>query len=146
MFYTFFVAAVCMYGFATFYAVSDNYIFFLPFNIIFALAIGYGLTSGKYNFFQKFSWICPLIPAFYYTCFSIVSLTSKGKNFGDFKSYKGGLSYYMLPWMYDNKGILEFVIDKKTAPEPINWMTSSAEVFIQKLKEKGYTEEEIKKL
>lgn len=146
MFYIFFTAAMLMYGFATFYAVSDNYIFFLPFNIIFALAIGYGLTSKRYLFFRKLSWICILIPTFYYTCFSIVSFTEQGKNFNDFKSYKGGLKYYMLPWMNDNKGILEFVIDKKIAPEPINWMTNSAEIYIEILKQKGYSEEEIKKL
>jgi hypothetical protein len=146
MFYTFFLAAVCIYGFATFYAVSDNYIFFLPFNIIFALAIGYGLTSGKYLFFKKLSWICILIPVFYYLSFSIVSCTTKGKNLNDLKSYKGGLGYYMLPWMNHNKGILEFVIDKKIAPEPIDWMTNSANLYIEILKGQGYTEKEIRKL
>ncbi len=145
MFNVFFLASVFIYGFATFYAVSDNYIFFLPFNIIFALAIGYGLTSGKYVYFKKLSWICVLIPAFYYLSFSVAKLTPQGKDFDDFKSYKGGLRYYMLPWMNDNKGILEFVIDKKTAPEPINWMTYSADIYIKKLKEKGYKEEEIRK-
>ncbi len=146
MFYIFFLASTLMYGFATFYAVSDNYVFFMPFNIIFALAIGYGLSSGKYLFLKKLSWICVLIPVFYYTCFSIISSTEKGKTFNNFKSYKGGLKYYMLPWMNNNKGILEFVIDKKTAPEPVNWMTNSAEIYIEQLKAKGYTEDEIKKL
>ncbi|SEM19243.1 Protein of unknown function [Chryseobacterium taichungense] len=145
MFNVFLLASVLIYGFATFYAVTDNYIFFLPFNIIFALAIGYGLTSGKYLFFKKLSWICLFIPAFYYLFFSIALYTPQGKAFDNFKSYKGGLSYYMLPWMCNNKGILEFVIDKKTAPEPINWMTYSANIYIKKLKEKGYTEEEIRK-
>ena len=48
--------------------------------------------------------------------------------------------------MNNNKGILEFVIDKKTSPEPINWMIESAETYIQELKKKGYTESEIRKL
>ena len=72
--------------------------------------------------------------------------TEKGKEFDDFKAYKGGLNYYLLPWLNDNKGILEFVIDKKTATEAVNWMTASAEDYIKVLKEKGYTESEIRKL
>src|SRR5690606_13610865 len=47
LFYTVAVAAVVIYGFATFYAVSDNYVFFLPFNYIFALSIGLGVASLK---------------------------------------------------------------------------------------------------
>ncbi len=147
MFNIFFLASVLIYGFATFYAVSDNYIFFLPFNIIFALAIGYGLTSGKRLYFKKLSWICVLTPVLYYLAFSIsISFVPQAKKFDYFKSYKGGLSYYMLPWMNNNKGILEFVIDKKTSPEPINWMIESVETYIQELKKKGYTESEIRKL
>jgi len=147
MFNIFFLASVLIYGFATFYAVSDNYIFFLPFNIVFALAIGYGLTSGKHLYFKKLSWICVLTPVLYYLAFSIsISFVPQAKKFDDFKSYKGGLTYYMLPWMNNNKGILEFVIDKKTSPEPINWMIESAETYIQELKKKGYTEAEIRKL
>jgi hypothetical protein len=36
------------------------------------------------------------------------------------------MNYYLLPWMNDNVGILEFTVDHKIAPEPINWMTVSA--------------------
>jgi len=148
MFYVFFAGSLCVYGFSTFYAVSDNYVFFIPFNLIFALSIGYGisLSFSKYPFIKKLSWTCLLIPAFYFLSFKMVMSTSKGQEFHDFKSYKGGLNYYMLPWMNNNVGILEFIIDKKIAPEPMSWMIESGEEYIKELKSKGYTSEEIKKL
>ncbi|WP_426476137.1 protein O-mannosyl-transferase family [Chryseobacterium sp. CBSDS_008] len=146
MFFVFATGAVCVYGFSTFYAVSDNYVFFLPFNIIFALSIGYGLSSAKYAHLRKFSWVCLLIPAGYFLLFKAIFLTEKGKEFHTFKEYKGGLNYYTLPWMNNNAGILEFTIDKKKAPEPIEWMTISAVEYIKLLKSKGYTEEQIRKL
>ncbi|WP_126652472.1 protein O-mannosyl-transferase family [Chryseobacterium aureum] len=146
MFFVFTAGAVCVYGFATFYAVSDNYVFFLPFNIIFALAIGYGLSSVKYARLRKLSWVCLLIPVGYFLLYKTIFLTEKGKEFHAFKAYKGGLDYYVLPWMNNNVGILEFTIDKKQAPEPIEWMTISAVEYIKLLKSKGYTEEQIRKL
>ncbi|WP_454047563.1 protein O-mannosyl-transferase family [Chryseobacterium sp. Marseille-Q8038] len=146
MFFVFTVGAVCVYGFSTFYAVSDNYVFFLPFNIIFALSIGYGLSSTKYTSLRKFSWVCLLIPVGYLLVYKVILLTEKGKEFHTFKEYKGGLNYYALPWMNNNVGILEFTIDKKQAPEPIEWMTISAIEYIKLLKSKGYTEEQIRKL
>lgn len=146
MFFVFLAGSLCVYGFSTFYAVSDNYVFFLPFNIIFALSVGYGLSHSKYAVLKKVSWVCLLIPLGYLLIYKTVFLTEKGKTFHNFKKYKGGLDYYMLPWMNNNAGILEFTIDKKTAPEPINWMTLSAMEYIKLLKSKGYTEEEIKKL
>ncbi|RQO34124.1 hypothetical protein DBR39_21440 [Chryseobacterium sp. KBW03] len=146
MFFVFAVGAVCVYGFSTFYAVSDNYVFFLPFNIIFALSIGYGLSSAKYARLRKFSWVCLLIPVGYLLFYNVILLTDKGKEFHAFKEYKGGLDYYALPWMNNNVGILEFTIDKKQAPEPIEWMTISALEYIKVLKSKGYTEEQIRKL
>ncbi|AZA78156.1 DUF2723 domain-containing protein [Chryseobacterium sp. G0186] len=146
MFYVFFAAALLVYGFSTFYIVSDNYVFFLPFNIIFALSIGYGLSSTRYSSFKKVSWICLFIPLGYILCYNIALSTEKGKEVHAFKKYKGGMNYYLLPWMNNNEGILEFTIDKKTAPEPIHWMTFSALEYIKVLKSKGYTEEEIKKL
>lgn len=146
MFYVFFTGAVCVYGFATFYAVSDNYVFFLPFNLIFTLSIGYGLSSVRYAGFRKFSWTCLFIPLGYILLYNIILFTPKGRDFNDFKAYKGGLSYYLLPWMYNNAGIMEFTIDKKEAPEPIQWMTVSAEEYIKVLRSKGYTDEQIRKL
>ncbi|CAD0221642.1 protein O-mannosyl-transferase family [Chryseobacterium sp. JV274] len=146
MFFVFAAGAVCVYGFSTFYAVSDNYVFFLPFNIIFALSIGYGLSSAKYARLRRFSWVCLLIPAGYLLFYKVAFLTEKGKEFHTSKEYKGGLDYYVLPWMNNNVGILEFTIDKKQAPEPIEWMTISAVEYIKVLKSKGYTEEQIRKL
>lgn len=144
MFFIFLTGSVCVYGFSTFYAVSDNYVFFLPFNIIFALSIGYGLSYSKYNVLKKYSWVCLLIPLGYFTMYKTLLLTEKGKEFHAFKEYKGGLDYYMLPWMNGNIGIVEFTIDKKKAPEPVVWMTISAEEYIEVMKSKGYTLEEIK--
>lgn len=146
MFFVFFAGSLCVYGFSTFYAVSDNYVFFIPFNIIFALSIGYGLSSEKFIWFKKISWLCLLIPIGYYIPYQLALLTEKGKKIHALKKYKGGLDYYILPWMNGNVGILEFTIDKKEAPEPINWMTVSAEEYIELLKSRGYTPEKIRKL
>ncbi|KFF08630.1 protein O-mannosyl-transferase family [Chryseobacterium luteum] len=146
MFFVFLAGSLCVYGFSTFYAVSDNYVFFLPFNIIFALSVGYGLSHPKYAALKKMSWVCLLIPLGYFLSYKTVFQTETGKALHNFKKYKGGLDYYMLPWMNDNVGILEFTIDKKEAPEPIKWMTLSAVEYIKLMKSKGYTEEEIKKL
>ncbi|MBL1219332.1 DUF2723 domain-containing protein [Chryseobacterium sp. L7] len=146
MFYVFLAGSVCVYGFSTFYAVSDNYVFFLPFNNIFALSIGYALSLPKYTFLKKYSWACLLIPLGYVAVYKAALSTEKGKEVHAFKEYKGGLNYYMLPWMNDNAGILEFTIDKKTATEPVYWVITSANDYIKLKKSKGYTEEEIKKL
>lgn len=146
MFFVFFTASLCVYGFATFYAVTDNYVFFIPFNMIFALSIGYGLSQVQYPWVKKWSWICIFIPLFYVLSLQIVSSTEKGQDFGNYKKYKGGLEYYMYPWMNNNVGILEFTIDKKVAPDLIFWMTEEAEIYIELLKSKGFTEKEIRKL
>ncbi|WP_419869739.1 protein O-mannosyl-transferase family [Chryseobacterium sp. CT-SW4] len=146
MFFVFFTAALLVYGFSTFYAVTDNYVFFLPFNLMFALAIGYGLSSVRFQALKKYSWCCLLIPFFYFSCFHIALRIPQAQNFDNFKKYKGGLEYYMLPWMNNNIGILEFTIDRKKAPEPISWMTISAEEYIEILKSKGLTPNEIREL
>lgn len=145
MFFVFLTSSFFVYGFSTFYAVTDNYVFFLPFNIIFAIAIGYGLMQRQ-KIFPKISFAILLIPAFYVLSYFIAGQTDKGKEFGDFKSYKGGLAYYLLPWINDNAGIMEFIIDKKTAPEAVNWMTASAEEYAELLRSKGLTDKEIREL
>ena len=145
LFYVAFVAGFFIYGFSTFYAVSDNYVFFLPFNLLFIIAIALGLSNSKMeSLFKKWSPLCLLIPVFYLMSFQVISMTSFGKNIDDFKSYKGGLRYYALPWMNDNVGILEFTIEKRKALEPMGWMTLTAEEYIRLLKTRGYTEQEIK--
>lgn len=145
MFYVFLTGAVCVYGFSTFYAVSDNYVFFLPFNIIFALSIGYGLSAPKYAVVKKFSWVCLLIPLGYLAIYKVAFSTEKGRAFHASKQHKGGLNYFILPWMNNNPGILEFTIDDKTAPEPVEWMKTIAREYIELMKTKGYTEEELRK-
>ncbi|PQA92368.1 hypothetical protein B0A69_15080 [Chryseobacterium shigense] len=146
MFFVFFTAAVCVYGFSTFYAVSDNYVFFIPFNMIFALSIGYGLALPKYAPLKKFSWICLLIPLGYYASYKTAFLTEKGRSFHEAKKYKGGLDYYLVPWMNNNVGILDFIIEKKKSPDPMHWMLNGANEYIELMKSKGYTDEELKKL
>ena len=83
------------------------------------------------------------VPLFYLTTFHAASRIEKAQQFDQEKAYKGGLRYYMLPWMNDNVGIVNFTLKKNKSPEPIDWMTRSAEEFIEILKEKGYTEQEI---
>lgn len=146
MFFVFFTGAVCVYGFSTFYAVSDNYVFFLPFNIIFALSIGYGLSAPKYTVVKKFSWVCLLIPLGYLVIYKAAFSTEKGRAFHLSKKHKGGLNYFILPWMNNNPGILEFTIDDKTAQEPVQWMKTIAREYIELMKTKGYTEEELRQL
>lgn len=146
MFFVFFTAAVCVYGFSTFYAVSDNYVFFIPFNMIFALSIGYGLALPKYAPLKKFSWICLLIPLGYYASYKMAFLTEKGRSFHEAKKYKGGLDYYLVPWMNNNVGILDFILEKKKSPDPMHWMLNGAHEYIELMKSKGYTEEDLKKL
>ncbi|MGG5210751.1 protein O-mannosyl-transferase family [Chryseobacterium sp. MIQD13] len=146
MFFVFFTASFCVYGFSTFYAVSDNYVFFIPFNMIFALSIGYGLSLPKYAPLKKFSWICLFIPLGYYATYKMAFFTEQGRNFHEAKKYKGGLDYYLVPWMNNNVGILKFIIEKKKSPDPMHWMINGAKDYIELMKSKGYTEEEIKKL
>ena len=145
LFWVISAAAVLIYGFATFYAVTDNYVFFLPFNYIFALSIGLGLAHFRnQKRLARLSPVCFLIPFFYLFAYKIVSELPAAKNFDEAKSYKGGLRYYLLPWMTDNVGILEFTVEERTATEAVTWMVKSSEEYIKILKNKGLTEGEIK--
>lgn len=138
-------AAVLVYGFATFYAVTDNYVFFLPFNYIFALSIGLGLSCVKnQKRLAVLSPVCLLIPLIYISAYSAAFKIPAAEKFDVAKSYKGGLRYYLLPWMNDNVGILEFTIENRTAPEAVTWMVNSANEYIEIMKKKGLTAEEIK--
>ena len=69
-------ASLAVYGFSTFYAVSDNYVFFIPFNILFAILIGVGLSKIQNKIMLKsLSFIAFLIPLFYIFSFNkIVSI------------------------------------------------------------------------
>lgn len=121
-----------IFGFSCIFGVSDNYVYFIPFNYIIAIFIGIGVFSLKNKKLAKtISFSCLLIPAFYLLSLKTISYIPQGIAFHETKKYKGGLKYYLIPWMHNNVGILEFTIDKKKAPERIDWMTKSAEELIK---------------
>lgn len=139
-------ATVPIFGFASIFAVSDNYVYFIPFNFIAAIFIGIGLFSVREKKFNKiiaFSFL--LIPTFYFLSLKLIGQIPQGIAFDKTKEYKGGLRYYLLPWMNDNVGILQFTIDKKNPPENIEWMTKSANELIE-IKSKYQSIECIRKL
>lgn len=139
--------AVLNFGFGTFYAVSDNYIFFLPFNILFAAGIALGINNFRFRKnLKRFSFMVLLIPFLYLFAFSIVKNVEKAQGFHQYKLYKGGLNYYLIPWMNDNVGIIEFTMDKREPKDDIHWMTRIAEIYIKLQKTKGKTESEIREL
>ncbi|WP_379966360.1 protein O-mannosyl-transferase family [Epilithonimonas sp. UC225_85] len=144
----FFIATASLFtlGFATFYAVSDNYVYFIPFYLLFIVFIALGIKklSAKYALIKlKFA---PLfIPLFY--CFSLflVSFTPQGKKFHQDKLYKGGLNYYMLPWLNNNIGCIEFTLDNGKSIDNVEALKEASNEFIQ-LRKKYQTLEEIRKL
>ena len=110
------------------------------------------LSIGLNNFITKFPKYNPfisvlilLVPLYYYSTKQLVSKTTKGKEFHQQKAYKGGLNYYLLPWMNNNKGIIEVILNNEETNEDIDWMKESAQQLID-LKSKTMTIEEIKKL
>lgn len=147
-FWVFSTAGFLIYSFATFYEVSDNYVYFIGFYIIFTMAIGYEILylSKKHRIKAIVFVLAAITPLYYFGTYKIADSIKYTQSFKNHKEYKGGLKYYLLPWMNNNVGIIGFVIDKKSAPEKITWMQGSAEQIIEYLKEQGFTEEEIKKL
>lgn len=132
------------FGFATIYAITDNYVFFLPFNVIASLLIGFGIyklskQKTKWLLFSSF-----FIFLFYWLSFTIVSKTEKGKAFDAETSFKGGLRYYLIPWMNNNVGVIEITVEKKAIPEKAVWMRDIADEYIKILKSKKFSEDEIK--
>jgi len=146
LFIFFTTTALPVFIFSTVFAVSDNYVYFIPFNLIVTIFIGIGLYHlHQRKFIKTLSYSCILIPLFYFFTLKVVSSTEKGNNFHQEKLYKGGLEYYLLPWMKNNVGIVEFTIDKKQAPENIEWMSRASEEFIN-IKSKYQPIKEIRKL
>ncbi|WP_139422020.1 glycosyltransferase family protein [Chryseobacterium mulctrae] len=140
-------SALPIFIFSIIFGVSDNYVYFIPFNYILAIFLGLGVSDViSLKLRQWLAKSVILIPAFYFLTYKIIIQIPQAENFAKSKSYKGGLKYYLLPWMNNNVGILEFTLDKKIPPEPVDWMTKSAEEYIYLLKIKGYTEKEIKEL
>lgn len=146
LFYFYILCGSPVFIFSTIFGVSDNYVFYIPFNYIIAIFIGIGFTKF---FLFKYRKLCAFsslfIPIFYIASYNVALKIPKAQNFNQLKAYKGGLDYYLLPWMNNNVGIIEFTIDKKIAPDDTKWMTDSANEFI-KLKSKEMSKTQIKKL
>lgn len=137
-----------VFCFATIYAVSDNYVFFLNFNLAYLIILGVGLNNFITKFPKYTSLVSILIfstPFYYYSTKQLAMKTTKGKEFHQQKAYKDGLNYYLLPWMNNNKGILEVILNNEETNEDIEWMKETGQKLID-LKSKTMTEEEIKKL
>lgn len=133
-------------GFATFYAVSDNYVYFIISYVILFVFVYYGIikTESKFSSMRLLKPLILLTPLYYFLSYNLVFQTDAGKSFHHQKEYKGGLNYYLLPWMNNNVGILEFVIEGKLAPDKMDWMTESAKGYIELVKHQ-YLIEDIKK-
>ena len=126
--------------FSSIYAVSDNYVFFLNFNLAYLIIICYGLQNliKKKRFFILYVFILlvAITPLNYTLSKYIVSNTDTGKKFHQDKIYKDGLNYYMLPWYHNNKGIIEVYLNKEETNEDIDWMYKSVIEFIELRKNK----------
>ncbi len=141
-----FMASLFTLGFATFYAVSDNYVFFIPFYIIFTLFIALGVKklSSRYAL-RKLKFVPVFIPLFYICSLYIVSLIPQTQKFHQEKLYKGGLTYYMLPWLHNNIGCIEFTLRDGQTDDHIIVLKESSREFIQ-LRKKYQSMKEISKL
>lgn len=141
-----FTASLFTLGFATFYAVSDNYVFFIPFYIIFSIFIASGIKKFNAKYAMKKLIFTPaLIPLFYILSLQIVSLLPQGKQFHEAKLYKGGLHYYMLPWLNNNIGCIEFTLDNGQTEDNVIALREQSKEFI-KLRKKYQSIEEIREL
>ncbi|CAD7809205.1 hypothetical protein CHRY9390_01959 [Chryseobacterium aquaeductus] len=140
------IASVFTLGFATFYAVSDNYVFFISFYLIFTVFIALGIKqlSSRYDL-KKLIFAPLLIPFIYILSLYIVSSIPQGKKFHQEKLYKGGLSYYMLPWLTHNIGCIEFTLDKVKCEDNVVALIEQSKEFI-KLRLKYQPLSEIRKL
>lgn len=132
------ISATPVFSFATVFSVTDNYVFFLPANLIFTIFTAYTLYlfSSK-KIFKTLSFSILLIPIFYIISYQITLKTEKGNQFNKEKQYKGGLQYYMLPWLYNNVGIIETTLNNSETSEPIDWMKKPAREFIELRIKKG---------
>ncbi|MBW8524812.1 DUF2723 domain-containing protein [Chryseobacterium chendengshani] len=140
------IASLFTFGFATFYAVSDNYVYFIPFYLIFIVFAALGIKILAHRFhLKKLKFIPLFIPLIYVSCFYIVSLTEAGEKFNQEKLYKDGLRYYMLPWLHNNVGCLEFTLDHIQCNDNVEAMKEASRQFIE-LRKKKQSLEEIRKL
>ena len=133
-------------GFSTFFEVSDRYVFFLPAYFVFVIFIGFGIFKClNFRFAKYVSLTALVIPIFYLATYQISLLTNQGKKFDNDKDFKGGISYYTLPWLNNNIGIIETFMENRVTKENIDWMRNSVNGYIKIKQEKGLSKEEIKK-
>ncbi|TDX82585.1 protein O-mannosyl-transferase family [Epilithonimonas xixisoli] len=141
-----FVAALFTLGFATIYAVSDNYVYFIPFYLIFTIFIASGIKKLSEKLaLKKFQLLPIMIPLFYVFSFYIALIIPQGKEFHTKKLYKGGLNYYMLPWLTDNIGCLEFTLNDGKTEDNVEALKETSQEFI-KLRKRYQSLEEIREL
>jgi len=132
------------FGFATIYNVSDNYVFFLNAYLFFLLFIIEGIINirnHKQNLYKIISLSVLVTPFFYLLSFVVVSKIPQGQNFEKEKSFKGGLSYYLLPWMNENIGVLEYYLNDKTPADISDFMYNNCQEFLKLRKGKNSLEE-----
>lgn len=141
-----FTASLFTLGFATFYSVSDNYVYFIPFYLIFVIFIALGIKklSVKYPL-RKLRFAPLFIPLFYVFSLYIVSMIPQANEFHQKKLYKGGLNYYMLPWLHDNIGCLEFTLENGQTEDDVEALKKASNEFIE-LRKKYQPLEEIREL
>jgi len=134
------------FGFATFYAVSDNYVFFIPsyFTVIIMIGLGIKSLSIKYKL-KRLQFITFLIPLFYIGSHKIASSLESTKIFQQEKAYKGGLSYYMLPWLHNNLGSIEFTLENRPTNDNVEELRKQSLEFVE-IREKYQNRKEIIKL
>jgi len=141
-----FTAGLINLGFATFYAATDNYVFFIPFYLIFAVLIGTGIEELSKNFrVRKLIFLPALTPLFYICCLQIAMLIPKVQAFHRQKEYKGGLTYYMIPWLHNNVGCIEFTLSGNVPGEDVTHLKKSVSHFI-KLRSRYQSMAEIREL
>lgn len=142
MFYL--VSFLVPFGFATIYNVSDNYVFFLNAYLFFIFFIIEGLIDIKISqpkIYKVMSLSVICVPLIYLLSFFVVSKLPQGQNFDKEKSHKGGLSYYLFPWMNNNVGVLEYYLDEKTPADTSDFMYNNCLEFLKLRKEKNSLEE-----
>lgn len=140
------VSFLFTFGFATFYAVSDNYVFFIPSYFTIIIMIGFGIKSLSMKYkLKRLQFITLFIPLFYLGCYKVTSSLRVTENFQQQKAYKGGLSYYMLPWLHDNIGCLEFIFNNRKTYDNVEELRKQSLEFIE-IREKYQSIDEIIKL
>ena len=138
------VSFLVPFGFATIYNVSDSYVFFLNAYLFFIFFIIEGLIDIKVSnpkIYKTISISVFCVPIFYILSYLIISKIPQGQNFDKEKSEKGGLSYYLFPWMRNNVGVLEFYLDGKKPFDNKDFMNINSHIFLKHRKGKNSLEE-----